>query len=77
MDENEVLNMSKSWETEDATNNGKVTPIYIGVLDCILCNCIFSYSQILWNLIKSSTSSKGLWATEWNLIVIYNMTMEF
>lgn len=44
MDENEVLNMSKSQETEVATSNGKIIPIYIGVLDCILCNSIFSYS---------------------------------
>lgn len=44
MDENEVLNMSKDQETEDVTSNGKVIPIYIGVLDSILCNSIFSYS---------------------------------
>lgn len=44
MAENEALNMSKGQETEDAISSGKVITIYIGVLDCILWNSIFSYS---------------------------------
>lgn len=44
MDENEVINMSKCRENEDATSSGKVTMIYVGVLDSIQCNSIFSYS---------------------------------
>jgi len=60
MYENEVLNMSKSLVTGDATSNGKMIMIPLGVLDYILYNSAFSYSYVLWNLIKSSTSSKGL-----------------
>lgn len=33
MEENEVLNMFRSWEPEDATSNEKVIPICTGVLE--------------------------------------------
>lgn len=47
MEENKVLNMFRSRETEDATSNGKVIPIGTGVLDWSTRLCAIQFHFLL------------------------------